>query len=149
MQRDPWLNTLIVAEYPGRRAFVASIEWNHGVPTIHTTDDESDCTPLTSAEGDALVNRLHNALHVWLDAGRTQARRTDVCPGVQCFGTVGILRAWLAIYRPSPKSRKLLTLNPFFARTEQAARRHAMDAIEREHDGAELIDLRLTTDPRP
>ncbi len=149
MPCDPWINTLIVAEYPGHRAFVHSVKWSGTMPTVRTTPDESSAMVLTSTEADALVNRLHNALHVWEDDGRTQARRTDICPGVQCFATIGILRPWLAVYRPHAKARKPQTIGPYFARTEPAARRYALDVLDRDHEGAELIELRLTTDPRP
>ncbi len=156
MSADPYLNTLIVAEYPGHRRFVASILWTEESAVVQMTDDERGAWVTTSTQGDDTVNRLHNLLHVWLDSGRTQASRTKLCPGVQYFATIGILRPFLATYRQAPiapgrrapKPRKPKTLGPYFARTYEGARRFAAEAIEREHDGAELLEVTMTIDPR-
>ncbi len=153
-----WNNTLIVAEYPGHREFVSMLAWDGAddIPTVRFTRDESEAFTMTSQEGDAWMTRLNGCLHEWLDEGHTRAARTTHFLDVQYFATVGVLIPWLATYRDAAKPpgrrtlkpRKPKTLGPYFARSYEAARRYALDVLDREHEGAELIDVTQTTDPR-
>lgn len=151
-----WNNTLIIAEANGTNAFTHSIEWTESVPTVRTTPDESSALRVDDRDADALVDRLNTSLWSW-DSERTfYGTRTAVCPGITAFRGIGTLRPWLATWRDAPRmtgrrvsrAGKPKTLGPFFARSYPAARRYARDVLDREHDGAELLEVTQTTDPR-